>query len=89
MIYADHAATTPVSPQALSAMMPYFTRASGNPSALYHLGRQARHAVEKARADIASCLHAQPEQIFLPRVVQRVIIGHCAQRCAYIPAKRS
>lgn len=64
MIYADHAATTPVSLQALSAMMPYFTQASGNPSALYHLGRQARHAVEKARADIASCLHAQPEQIF-------------------------
>lgn len=64
MIYADNAATTKLSPAALAAMMPHLTEDFGNPSSLYDFATQAKAALERARADVAQCLNAQPEEIF-------------------------
>jgi cysteine desulfurase len=64
VIYADNAATTPLSKAALSAMLPYLTEDYGNASALYSLGRRTRKAVEQARDCIAACLGADPEEIY-------------------------
>ena len=44
MIYMDHAATTPVSPEVVAAMEPYHSRVFGNPSSLYSIGQAARKA---------------------------------------------
>lgn len=63
LVYADNAATTPLSKTALEAMRPYLTNEFGNPSALYAPGRRARKAVEQAREKIAFCLGADPEEI--------------------------
>ena len=62
-IYFDHAATTPVDPQVLEAMLPYFTERYGNPSELHRLGREARAAVEQARAQVAAALGAGEKEI--------------------------
>ena len=64
MIYADHASTTALSPAALEAMLPYFTQGYGNPSSLYAFGQQAKSDLEKARAAVARCLNAKPEEIY-------------------------
>ncbi|WP_027414945.1 cysteine desulfurase family protein [Aneurinibacillus terranovensis] len=62
-IYLDHAATTPVRPEVLEAMLPYLRERHGNPSSLHSFGQQTRHAVDEARARIAVCLHASPAEI--------------------------
>lgn len=63
MIYADNAATTQLSKTALDAMLPYLTEEYGNPSSLYALGQRAKEGIERARAEIAGCLGAAPEEI--------------------------
>ena len=63
-LYADHAATTRLSPGALAAMMPHLQEAYGNPSSLYSFGQQAKADLEAARADIAACLNARPEELY-------------------------
>ncbi len=63
LIYLDYAATTPMRPEVLEAMMPYFIEDFGNPSSLYTLGRQARGAVEDARDRIAAFIGANPREI--------------------------
>ena len=63
-LYADHAATTALSPRALEAMTPYFRDAYGNPSSLYTFGQQAKSDLDAARAEVARCLNAKPEEIF-------------------------
>jgi cysteine desulfurase len=62
-IYLDHAATTPVDPAVLEAMLPYFTEFYGNPATLYSVGMAAREAVEQAREVVAETLNATPEEI--------------------------
>ncbi len=62
-VYFDHAATTPVDPLVLEAMLPYFSRQYGNPSELHRLGREARAAVEAARAQVAAVLGAGEKEI--------------------------
>lgn len=62
-IYLDYAATTPVDERVLSAMLPYFREAFGNPSSIHYAGQKAEAAVEDAREIVARCLHAQPEEI--------------------------
>ena len=62
-IYLDHAATTPVAPAAAEAMLEVLTRAYGNPSAQYPLGREARDRVERGRAVLAAALGCRPEQV--------------------------
>jgi cysteine desulfurase len=63
-VYLDHAATTPVHPRVLEAMMPYFSGKFGNPSNLHDIGREAKNAVEEARAKTALLIGAKPEEIF-------------------------
>ena len=63
MIYLDHAATTPLCPEALEAIQPYFQEAFGNPSSLHHLGKQAKFACETAREQLAALLNARPAEI--------------------------
>lgn len=65
MIYLDHAATTPLHLAALEAMLPFLGNEFGNPSSLHHLGKNARHAVETAREQVAALLHARPAEIVL------------------------
>jgi len=60
----DHAATTPVRPEVVEAMLPYFSERYGNPSSLYALAREAKGAVEEARGQVASAIGAEPEEIF-------------------------
>jgi cysteine desulfurase len=62
-VYFDHAATTPVDPRVLEAMLPYFSVEYGNASELHRLGRQARAAVEAARAKVAAALGAGDKEI--------------------------
>ncbi|MBP5661524.1 MAG: cysteine desulfurase [Clostridia bacterium] len=63
VIYADHAATTPLSPLALDAMMPFLQGEFANPSSLHTPGQRAKEAVEDARRTVAEALHARPEEI--------------------------
>jgi cysteine desulfurase len=63
IVYMDHAATTPVDPRVVEAMLPYFTEKFGNASSIYSLGREARQAIEEARRTVAEILHAKPEEI--------------------------
>lgn len=62
-VYLDHAATTPVDPDALRAMAPWFTEYFGNPSSIYQLGQQSRAALDEARARCAAVLHCHPSEI--------------------------
>lgn len=64
-IYLDHAATTPVRPEVLEAMLPYFSGKFGNASSAHRWGREARAASDAARERIAVCLGAQPDEICL------------------------
>ena len=63
-IYLDNAATTPMEPAVLEAMMPYFTTHFGNPSSIYSYGRECRMAIENARKSVAKTLNAHPAEIF-------------------------
>jgi cysteine desulfurase len=62
-IYLDHAATTPVRPEVLEAMTPFFGPRFGNPSSVHRWGRDARTALDEARARVAACLKAQPDEV--------------------------
>ncbi|MCQ8902925.1 MAG: cysteine desulfurase NifS [Methanothrix sp.] len=63
-IYMDHSATTPVAPEVLEAMLPYFRERYGNASSLHEFGREARDAVESAREKLAALIGASPEEIY-------------------------
>ena len=63
-VYADHAATTAVTDTALAAMLPHFTRDYGNPSSLYRFAQEGKTHLEQARAQVAACLNARPEEIY-------------------------
>jgi cysteine desulfurase len=62
-IYLDHAATTPLHPAVLEAMLPYLTAHTGNPSSIHASGRRARFGVDEARASVAGLLAAKPREI--------------------------
>jgi cysteine desulfurase len=61
--YLDFAATTPVDERVLAAMLPYFRETFGNPSSVHFFGQQAESALEDARQEVASLLHARAEEI--------------------------
>lgn len=63
-IYADNAATTKLDPAALEAMMPWLCEEYGNASQPYSFARKPKKALAEARALIADCIHASPEEIF-------------------------
>ena len=63
MIYLDYNATTPVLPEVLEAMMPYFTTEWGNPSSTYKFGYKIKTAIEKAREQVADLIGAHPMEV--------------------------
>ena len=63
-VYADNAATTAMSKTAIRAMEPYYDTLYGNPSSLHSVGQRAAEALEAARARVAACLGAKPEEIY-------------------------
>ncbi len=63
-VYLDHAATTPVRPEILEAMLPYLSAdAFGNPSSPHRWGRAARAGLEQAKRQVAAALDAEPNQV--------------------------
>ena len=62
--YMDHAATTPLSKEALEAMMPYLTTEYGNASTVYTYGQRAKAAIERSRRTIAITIGAKPSEIY-------------------------
>lgn len=62
-IYLDHAATTPVRPEVLAAMQPYFSEAFGNASSIHRFGQEAKKALEDAREVVATCLGVKPDEV--------------------------
>lgn len=62
-IYMDHAATTPVRPEVLEAMLPYFSTEFGNASSVYSWGRSARQALDRARDTVGELLGAEASEI--------------------------
>ena len=62
-IYMDHSASTPVRPEALAAMAPYFAEYYGNPSSIHAVGRRAGAALAEARRTVASVIGAMPSEI--------------------------
>ena len=62
-IYLDANATTPVLPEVLAAMTPFFTERFGNPSSAHHGGQTTRAAVERARGSVAQLLNGTPKEI--------------------------
>jgi cysteine desulfurase len=63
MIYLDHAATTPLDPEVLDVMLPYFGELYGNPSSVYGPGRKARAALDDARDLVAAVLGCQSREL--------------------------
>ena len=61
--YVDHVATNPLHPDALKAMMPYFTEEFGNPLSVYEYGMKAKEAIEAAREQVAGLVNAKPPEI--------------------------
>lgn len=64
IIYMDNAATTPVKPEVLEAMLPYFTEKFGNPSSIYSISAENKKAITDARAQIAETIHTTAENIY-------------------------
>jgi cysteine desulfurase len=62
-VYLDHAATTPVRPEVVEAMEPFFGPRFGNPSSVHRWGREARAALDEARERVAKCIGAQPDEV--------------------------
>ncbi len=62
-VYLDHAATTPLHPEVLEAMLPYLKEFYGNPMSLHDFGHEAKRACEDARAKVAVLIGAVPEEI--------------------------
>ena len=63
-VYLDYSATTPVKPEVLEAMIPYFTENYGNPSSLYAFGQNSKEAVRKARGQLADLIGANTKEVF-------------------------
>ena len=63
LIYMDHAATTPVREEVLSAMLPYFAGSFGNPSSIYTLAQEGRKAVDESRETVARILGVRTSEI--------------------------
>ena len=63
-IYFDHAATTPLSKEALDKMLPYFTDIFGNPNSQHYYGRESVKAVDEARDSIAKIINAKPNEVY-------------------------
>lgn len=63
MIYLDHNATTPVLPEVIEAMEPFFTERWGNPSSSYRFGSELKTVIETARAKVSELIGARTSEI--------------------------
>ena len=63
-VYLDHAAATPLHPKVVEAMLPYLREHWGNPMSLHRFGEEPREAMERARAQVADLIGAQPREIY-------------------------
>ena len=63
-IYLDYSATTPVDPDVIEAMLPYFARSFGNASSIHAFGRETKILLEESREKIARAIGAVPGEIF-------------------------
>ncbi len=63
MVYMDHSSTTPMRPEAVEAMLPYFSETYGNPSSLYALADQSRNALDEAREGVARVLACRSSEV--------------------------
>ena len=73
-IYLDNNATTPVLPEVLEAMRPYFAEHFGNASSIHHHGQETRAAVERARDSVASLLAAGRQKSSSPAAEPKATI---------------
>jgi cysteine desulfurase len=62
-VYMDHNATTPVHPEVLDTMLPYYKEKYGNASSVHSFGREARAAMEEARERLAEFIRAEPREV--------------------------
>lgn len=62
-VYLDNAATTPMAPEVIEAMLPYMREEFGNPSSTHYFGRRTKAAIETARKTVAKYLNASPSEI--------------------------
>ncbi|MCB9505227.1 MAG: cysteine desulfurase [Gemmatimonadales bacterium] len=62
-VYLDHAATTPVRPEVIEAMLPFLRESWGNPSSSHRIGRGARAGLEQAKREVAEAVGVQPNQV--------------------------
>jgi len=62
-IYMDYAATTPMLPEVVEAMQPYFSHKYGNPSSIHSMGQEARDAVDQSRSQVAALIACKPEDV--------------------------
>ena len=63
-LYFDNAATTPVREEVLQEILPYFREYYGNASSVYAIAKESKKTLEKARAQVAAAINAQPEEIY-------------------------
>ena len=63
IVYMDHAGTTPLAPEVLRSMTPYFTELFGNPSSIHTVGQEARYALDEARERVARVLNCRPREV--------------------------
>lgn len=63
-VYLDNAATTPIAPEVVEAMLPFLQNTFGNPSSIHSFGREAKAAIEKSRKTVAELLGTSPAHIF-------------------------
>ena len=63
-VYLDNAATTPLDPEVMEAMLPIMKDSFGNPSSIHSWGRETKSAIENARKTVAKLLNASPAEIF-------------------------
>ena len=62
-VYLDYAAATPIDPEVLQTMLPYWDKKYGNASSMHESGRRAKGAIDAARAAVAEVLHCEPQEI--------------------------
>ena len=63
-VYLDNAATTPMDPEVVKAMIPVLEKGFGNPSSIHSFGRETRALIEQSRKTVAKLINASPSEIF-------------------------